>query len=416
MTDRPGPELSRHEELYRLRYDGLRLSAAELCRRRRCELPRARMTELSEAELRRLHRELSTAEGAAATDPGVTEPESDAATLLDLKAELAERLLGPCRLCHLRCDVDRRLGERGDCLLGPELTVYRDFVHLGEEPEVRPSHAVFLSGCNFRCLFCSDWDPVVRPSATPRLTAGELAERIDRRRPAARTLSFVGGDPDMQLPGVLRALQRVSAPLRPLVWNSNMSQTPESFEVLDGLVDLWLAGLKFGADDCARRLAGVEDYGSLCLPNIRRAADSAALVVRHLIMPGHHDCCTVPALTALAEAVPGARLNILDQFEPTPVSGRHPAIPELAHRAPGEDAAAAARLARELGLRLTPFAGAGEEPRQALDLDGELDSAITIRADGSVVVENLTAALLPLRDALEGGDDRQSSAESGQTK
>jgi putative pyruvate formate lyase activating enzyme len=56
--------------------------------------------------------------------PPLPPPSPEAAhtpNLMDLKLELARRLLGPCRLCWLRCPVDRTAGETGACGLGASL-------------------------------------------------------------------------------------------------------------------------------------------------------------------------------------------------------------------------------------------------------------------------------------------------------
>ena len=46
------------------------------------------------------------------------------------------------------------------------------------------------------------------------------------------------------------------------------------------------------------------------------AAASGELIVRHLLMPGHLDCCTRPVLTALARHVPDATVNLMTGYRP----------------------------------------------------------------------------------------------------
>ena len=48
---------------------------------------------------------------------------SDGISLLDLKLELAQRLLTPCVLCERRCNVSRATGETGFCGLGSGVQV-----------------------------------------------------------------------------------------------------------------------------------------------------------------------------------------------------------------------------------------------------------------------------------------------------
>src|ERR1700722_15694987 len=116
-------------------------------------------------------------------------------TLLDVKRELARRLLAPCHLCALECGVDRTKGPAGACGLGPGLARYLDFVHAGEEPEVSPPHAVLLSGCSYRCSYCSEWDHVESPLRDPETTTAELARSIElRREQGVSSLSWIGGE------------------------------------------------------------------------------------------------------------------------------------------------------------------------------------------------------------------------------
>ena len=55
-----------------------------------------------------------------------------------------------CRLCEHRCGVNRSFGERGPCKAGVEARVFRHRVECGEEPELIPSHLLYLSGCDRR--------------------------------------------------------------------------------------------------------------------------------------------------------------------------------------------------------------------------------------------------------------------------
>jgi putative pyruvate formate lyase activating enzyme len=43
---------------------------------------------------------------------------------------------------------------------------------------------------------------------------------------------------------------------------------------------------------------------------------SKNIMVRHLVMPGHVDCCTKPILTWLAQHTPKVLVNIMGQYHP----------------------------------------------------------------------------------------------------
>src|SRR4030067_2143244 len=76
---------------------------------------------------------------------------------LDLKVEIANRILSNCHFCERRCSVNRLKGERGYCKCGEAITVSTIFEHVGEEPELVPSGTVFTLGCTMACKHCPNW-------------------------------------------------------------------------------------------------------------------------------------------------------------------------------------------------------------------------------------------------------------------
>ena len=76
---------------------------------------------------------------------------------LDLKIEIANRILEECHFCTLRCGFNRLNGELGYCKCGTQITVSTIFEHMGEEPELVPSGTIFTLGCTLRCLHCQNW-------------------------------------------------------------------------------------------------------------------------------------------------------------------------------------------------------------------------------------------------------------------
>lgn len=320
------------------------------------------------------------------------------ASLLDVKRALARRSLASCRLCALDCRVDRTAGPAGACGLGPGLARYRDFVHEGEEPEVSPTHAVLLAGCNYRCSYCSDWPHVDEPGRHALTTSETLARSIEARRAAGvASLSWIGGEPLVNLPGILDALAlaRVSVPV---VWNSNLHATADVMDLLEGVVDLHVADWKHGNDACARAVARAPDYGAVVGAAIARASRDAFTIVRHLVLPGHVECCSLPALEAIARTLPGARVNLMAQYRP----GAQVAGTPLDRRPTEDELARARQHARGLGLDLAPRGRlVGPEPTAApVPAPGpapegaiSFESAIFVDDDGSVTFENLSPDL-----------------------
>jgi putative pyruvate formate lyase activating enzyme len=275
-------------------------------------------------------------------------------TELDLKITASEALSSPCRLCERSCGAERRAGKKGACgVLEP--LVCSEFLHFGEEPELVPSHTVFFAGCNFKCVFCQNWDISQSPGSGRKVPQEELARNI--RDAGGINVNWVGGEPTPNLPYVLRAMAEMKKNDLGLaqVWNSNMYMSGEAMELLDGVVDVYLSDFKYGNDDCARRLSGVDRYFEVVGRNHRIAASQCEILLRHLVLPGHVECCTKPVLDWVAANIPGdiLRVNVMDQYHPDFMVLRDgDKYEELARRPLSREFLEAFEYARKLGLDL----------------------------------------------------------------
>jgi putative pyruvate formate lyase activating enzyme len=159
---------------------------------------------------------------------------------------------------------------------------------------------------------------------------------------------FLGGEPTIHLPSLLELAAAVPSEAK-LVWKTNAHGSQQARELLDGIFDIWLADYKFGNDRCAGRLAKVPDYNRTVRENLVWAADHSELIVRHLLMPGHLDCCWRPVAQWLANALPGVKVSLRSSFWPGWHSARHS---ELRRTVSNEEAELAFQFAAELGLNV----------------------------------------------------------------
>ena len=144
---------------------------------------------------------------------------------------------------------------------------------------------------------------------------------------SSRNVNWVGGDPIPNVPFILRVLRELGTDHpRPQVFNSNMYMTERVMHLLDGVVDLYLADFKYGNDACAERLSHVVGYFGVVSRNHGLAAAQAELIVRHLVLPGHVDCCSIPVLDWLAGNLGPVRVNVIDQYRPVYKASEHPDI------------------------------------------------------------------------------------------
>ncbi|MDK2384556.1 MAG: pyruvate formate lyase-activating protein, partial [Candidatus Korarchaeota archaeon] len=87
--------------------------------------------------------------------------------------------------------------------------------------------------------------------------------------------------------------------------------------------------------------------------NLRVAAEHGDMIIRHLVLPGHLECCTKPVLRWIAHNLPAERVlvNIMDQYRPEHLVARYPdRWPDTARRPSYSEVAEAYRYAEELGL------------------------------------------------------------------
>jgi len=232
-----------------------------------------------------------------------------------------------CDICPENCQVNRLSGQTGLCGLGTGGRVYKEFIHFGEEPEVSPSHIVYLSGCNFRCRYCSDLEQVLRPGEVPETDPQWLAERVEvRLEQGARTLTFVGGSPDVQPLFILDVLARLSKPVT-VVWNSNLWLNSESLEQLVHIADWFIPDVKYGPGRCDEQNSGVSNTLERLLVNLNTLKQHGVeVIVRHLLLPGHQECCTEPIMEQLAGAWPGLRVNLMTAYRPFALWGEDGAL------------------------------------------------------------------------------------------
>ena len=241
-------------------------------------------------------------------------------SLLDLKVELADRLFQSCCFCEHRCKVDRRTTP-GVCGV-KETRIATEFLHYGEEAVLVPSHTIFFSGCTFQCVFCQNWDISQLPGGAP-ISAEKLGTIIkERKKQGSRNVNWVGGDPTSNMLYVLQVLQEMDSNI-PQVWNSNMYCTEETMKLLQGVIDIYLTDFKYGNDTCAKRLSKIDGYSEVVRRNHLLAHKQTEMIIRHLVLPNHFECCSKPVLRFIADHLPDVLVNIMGQYRPEYRANEH---------------------------------------------------------------------------------------------
>jgi len=348
------------------------------------------------AELERLTPVFLERLGRIRQDHAPLGPRCAGASLLELCRELAWRMLAHCNFCQWNCRVDRANGTKvGACKLAAGTRVSTFFHHPAEELVYRGtegSGTIFFTSCNMRCAFCQNGDIS---------TDKDNGERTDPRTLAAmawllrmegcHNVNWVGGEVTIHLHAIVDAIAMLGAgfaPTRadlkraapakadrfhwfgvqpehgsfegafnaPMLWNSNFFMTDAAMKILRLLIDVWLPDFKFGPGRCAMSLAKTPWYWETVTRNLALIRDwGEDVTIRHLVMPNHVACCTYPVLDWLAEHMPAAPVNIMDQYHPDnfcdPGSAKYRAqYAEIARRPHRREVHDAYRHAQRLGL------------------------------------------------------------------
>lgn len=134
-----------------------------------------------------------------------------------------------------------------------------------------------------------------------------------------------------------------------------------TMRLLRCLFDVWLPDFKFGSHDCAMRLSRTPWYFETVSQNHKLVHGwGESMVIRHLIMPNHVECCTKPVLDWIAKNLPGVPVNVMDQFHPDHACNvrdprYNPKLADIARYPTAEEIEEAYAYAENLNLNFAPL-------------------------------------------------------------
>jgi putative pyruvate formate lyase activating enzyme len=288
---------------------------------------------------------------------------------LAVRVHQALDLLGsPCRVCPRLCSVDRRADERGLCRIGRRAMVASHFPHFGEEDCLRGwkgSGTIFFSGCNLRCVFCQNFDiswKVQGEEVSSERLAGMMLELPEH---GCHNINWV--TPEHVVPQILEALPlALASGLKlPIVYNTSSYDSPDSLQLMEGVVDIYMPDVKLWTREHARRYLGKREYADVMRANVKemhrqvgdlvlddRGLARRGLIVRHLVMPGLLEETEAILRFVADELGPDTYVNLMGQYYP---AGRTDKFEEIDRRPRRDELERAFELADGLGLtRLDP--------------------------------------------------------------
>jgi putative pyruvate formate lyase activating enzyme len=239
---------------------------------------------------------------------------------LDVLSALSHAALRECRLCGWECGMNRYQQPSGRCGLTNKAYCSRPFIHIAEEPLINPAIVTNFGGCALRCVYCIDhklWDASVLPEAIPSRFWAEV-QTLQNQYPdiPVNTLEFT--NPTENLPAILDILSKAPGDFNlPVVMNCHLYGSKNFYELAEPVTDVWLPDLRYGNDDCAKRLSGADGYMEVAELGLdAMAKGDAEIIVRILVLPGHVECCHERALKMLARYKERLSVSILDQYVP----------------------------------------------------------------------------------------------------
>jgi len=170
------------------------------------------------------------------------------------KLSLAYRLLNSCEFCEHRCRVNRLQGEMGFCGATDQTYIYSEFIHYGIEMDLIPAYALFFSGCNMRCIYCSGQEglsPIYGVPLEPKIVVNRINDAVNE---GTKTVLLVGGEPALYPHTILELAMYETSEL-PFILDTNLYMTESLFAIFDSVIDIYLADFKFGNNHCAEHIA-----------------------------------------------------------------------------------------------------------------------------------------------------------------
>ena len=280
-------------------------------------------------------------------------------------------------------------------------------VLVDEEPQISPTLAIFFEGCNLGCRFCMAYEHTRSAdglSRRPQAADGDLYRDLcDVFTKAAqvqvRTVSLLGGEPSLYLDEARAAwmtAKRDGFAVPPVVLNSNMLLEPDDIWRRCDFVSFYVADLKFGNDECARALTSrPARYFETVTSAVQTAASLPAsrVIIRHLPLPGHVQCCTIPILEWVERNMPDTEVHLMMDYYANGRSG----MPGLERTLTRAETTAVLGAAHGLRVRPIPPSGPIAQTREGADVPNlsrtSQVASVIIREDGSVLIPDLPREL-----------------------
>ena len=212
-------------------------------------------------------------------------------------------LLKNCVLCPKKCGINR-YNEKGFCGATNRIKIAYYSLHQWEEPIISGDHGsgtIFFSNCNMRCIYCQN-KKISIDGYGVYISNKKLKEiMLLLQEKGAHNINLV--TPTMYTPQLNKILKSIKGKelTIPVVYNTSSYENIITLKIMNNLVDIYLADLKYYDDNLAKKYSSVDNYfetATLAIDEMYRQVGSIrinndllekGLVVRVLVLPGHID-------------------------------------------------------------------------------------------------------------------------------
>ena len=272
-------------------------------------------------------------------------------------------ILKKCNLCPRNCGVDR-YESLGFCKASDKVKVAYYSLHQWEEPVIsgiNGSGTLFFSNCNLKCIFCQN--KKISTLGYGKEISNERLKEIflELQAKGAHNINLV--TPTHYVPQIVEVLKEAkTAGLNiPIVYNTSSYENVSTIMLLEGIVDVYLADLKYFDDSLGCKYSKCENYFEVAKAAIEAMYEQVGkfeivddlmvkgVIVRVLVLPGHAD--DSKNLIKYLHETYGNNIiiSIMNQYTPVEVIDKYP---NLNRKVSDEEYEEVIDFAVELGVEI----------------------------------------------------------------